>query len=197
MSRRAGQRHRLLWDRRSRLALTSTVGLLVMTLAACAPPPSPTESAPPGRGGKASKEALFGDPSLVPTRAGERARVEIALARTIEEHLAEDPQLTAVRVHVASADGKGEGPAQVVISFQGPHGGAQDQEERARELALGILGDREANLTIDRIEAPRGAQVLSPAQVRPLSIILALALLALGASAGISIDRLRRRRSRV
>jgi len=195
MSPRSSLRHRR-WDgRRRRLVLASTVALLQIALAGCAPPPSP-RSAPQVRH-KTSKEALFGDPSLVPTRAGERARVEIALARTIEEHLAEDPEISAVRAHVASADGKGEGPAQIVISLQGPRGGALEQEERAREVALAILGDREAKVTIDRIEAPRGAQEPPSAQVRPLSVILALALLALGASAAISVDRLRRRRSRV
>jgi hypothetical protein len=181
-----------------------------MTLAACAPPNAtrgdpiraggtskPSKPSKPSRPGKASKEALFGDPSLMPTRDGERARVEIALARTIEEHLAEDPRLTAVRAHVTSASGHSGGPTQVVISFRGPQEGAQAQELRARELALGILGDPAAQVTIDRIEAPRGAQEPSPAQVRPLSIVLALVLLALGASAGISVDRLRRRRSRV
>lgn len=177
-----------------------------MTLAACAPPNATrgdpiraggaSKPSKPNRPSKASKEALFGDPSLMPTRAGERARVEIALARTIEEHLAEDPRLRAVRAHVTSASGQGE-PTQVVISFQGPQEGAQAQEERARELAVGILGDPAAQVTIDRLEAPRGAQEPSPAQVRPLSIVLALVLLALGASAGISVDRLRRRRSRV
>lgn len=194
MSRRA--------DPRPRLAHAWAVGLLGMTLAACAPPPNATRgdairASRASEPGKASKEALFGDPSLMPTRDGERARVEIALARTIEEHLAEDPRLTAVRAHVTRAGGQDGGPTQVVISFHGPQEGAQAQEERALELALGILGDPAAQVTIDRVEAPRGAQEPPPAQVRPLSILLALVLLALGASAGISVDRLRRRRSRV
>ncbi len=160
---------------------------------ACTPPPA-GDRASAARAERPSKEALFGDPSLVPTREGERARVEIALARTIEEHLAEDPQLAAVRAHVTAP---AAGPAQVLISFRGPEAGAKAQEERARRIALGILGDRPAQVTIDRVELPPGAQEHAPAQERPLlNLALVLALLALGASAGVSLDRLRRRRSR-
>src|SRR5690606_7595610 len=50
----------------------------------------PLPKAPPPAEARSDKEALFGDPMLVPSRAGERAREELALAGEIERLIAAD-----------------------------------------------------------------------------------------------------------
>jgi len=137
------------------------------------------------------KEALFGDPALVPTREGEQARRELALAGSIEEHLAGDPNVGAVRVDVSA---KPDRTPQVIISLHAS-GSPQALTERSQRVSRAILADPEATVTVDIVGDSALAQG-SDAQPRPLlTLALVLALLALGASAGITLDRTRRRSS--
>ncbi|MCH9687428.1 MAG: hypothetical protein K0V04_38695 [Deltaproteobacteria bacterium] len=69
---------------------------LVVTAACGAPNPRPG----PVARQTSDKAALFGDPTLVPTRAGERARQEIALAHEIEHAARVLPAVARVRVDV-------------------------------------------------------------------------------------------------
>jgi len=127
---------------------------------------------------------LFGDPALVPTRAGERARTELALAGTIQEHLAEDPQLAVLRTHVSAPPGE---PAHVVLSLRGPSERATQIQSRAETVARAVLGAPKAQVTVDLV-ASSPAPEPRHAYLRPFLIV---AWLALGASLGITIDRLR------
>ncbi len=161
--------------------------LLVLSLGACAP--ARQQEPPRQRSAPRTKATLFGDPALVPTRAGERARTELALASTIREHLAEDPQLAVLRTHVTTPAGE---PPQVVISLRGPSERAPEIQSRAETVARAVIGTPKTQVTVDLVAADP-AQEPKYAHLRPFLIV---ALLALGASLGVTIDRLRQRSGR-
>lgn len=156
---------------------TGTCGhvLVVMSLvtsAACDEP----RVAPRAR----SKQQLYGDPALVPTRAGERAREELARAGAVSSALAAlGAEELEVEVRLPLADD----PGAVVVAGRAPPGLS---EPEIRALVTALCGPWSAGATQLqwRVEGPRG---------RGGDLPLALALLGLGASAGITLDRLRRR----
>ncbi|MBK8264311.1 MAG: hypothetical protein IPK80_23595 [Nannocystis sp.] len=154
--------------------------LLLALLAAC-----PAAPAPPRAPRPADKRALYGDPALLPTRRGELAREELALAGEIERLLADDPTLAPIRAHVALPP---EGAPVVVIAA------AADPADRPRLAAIARAVVPHPQLRVVLHPLPAAAP---PAPPPPLPVHLwplALALLALGASAGITLDRLRLRR---
>ena len=63
---------------------------------------------------RAGKQAVFGDASLVPTRAGERARRELAIAGELER------ALTRLEFGAAQVDVELEAPVRVVVIAQAP-----------------------------------------------------------------------------
>ena len=75
-----------------------------------------TERQPPRRP-VPDKDALFGDPGLVPTREGERARREIALAGEIHNAIVVLPEVARARVDVELGDGEDE-PTRVVVAAE-------------------------------------------------------------------------------
>lgn len=128
-----------------------------------------------------TKQQLYGDPALVPTRAGERAREELARAGAVASGLA---ALGAGDVAVeVRLPGAGD-PGAVVVTGRAPPGRT---EPEIRALVESLCGPWSAGVTrlVWRAEGPRG---------RGGDLPLALALLGLGASAGITLDRLRRGR---
>jgi hypothetical protein len=131
------------------------------------------------------KEALFGDPALVPTRAGERAREELALAGSVRAALRARAGDGALAVEVRLPTG--DDPGAAVIA-----GELAVDAETALRIAEGVLGPWSAG----RVQvwlAPARAPA-SDARSGGLSWALALALAGLGVSAGVSIERLRQRR---
>lgn len=128
-----------------------------------------------------TKQQLYGDPALVPTRAGERAREELALAGTVGAGLA---ALGAEDLHVEVRLPLAGDPGAVVVAGRAPPGVS---EPEVRALVSALCGPWSAGVTrlAWRAEAPRG---------RGGDLPLSLALLGLGASAGITLDRLLRRR---
>ncbi|HFE46433.1 MAG TPA: hypothetical protein ENJ18_13225 [Nannocystis exedens] len=174
-------------DPRSRQQARAGCVLLGLALGACAP--TSHREPPRQRSTLQTKATLFGDPALVPTRAGERARTELALAGTIREHLAEDPELAILRIHVALPPTR---PPQVVISLRGPSERLPQLQNRAETVARAVVGVPETQVTVDLIAADP-AQEPKNAHLRPF---LMLALIALGASLGITIDRLRQDRGK-
>ncbi|MCB9701618.1 MAG: hypothetical protein H6711_06995 [Myxococcales bacterium] len=183
---------------------TIAVALALLSGAACRPEAAPTADV--DRGGRApvagprAKAAIYGDATLVPTRRGERAREELALAGAIEEALALDGRLRAIRVDVRLRDGA---PPEALIDLALAGGLGDDAEvaaidARAAAVAQAILGDPAARITLDRVAAPPPAAPPATGGARLPLALLVLALLGLGASAGITVDRLlgRRRRPR-
>ncbi|MEZ4382576.1 MAG: hypothetical protein R3A79_14660 [Nannocystaceae bacterium] len=155
----------------------------------------PARAAPPANPARA-KEALFGDARLVPTREGERARRELALAGAIAEHLAGDPQIRAPLVDVTLPERDADPAARphALVSLQAPADAQVALRAAIEALCRDVLGDPQASVTILR----RDPEPAAPAPAGHLRPLLALALLGLGASAGVVIDRRRRapRRSR-
>jgi hypothetical protein len=144
------------------------------------------------RGPTPDKAALFGDPTLVPTRVGEQARRELARAGEIEAAIAVLPGVDAVRVTVESA----EPEHRVVVTLRA----SADEASVRRAVAAiveGVMGRERPHALALIVDAT------SPDIDRPTGIplALALALVGLGASAGITLDRLarlrRRRRRRI
>jgi hypothetical protein len=160
---------------RRRIVLASTVVVL-----GCGEParPRPEPTTP-------DKRALYGDPSLVPTREGERIRREIALAGELEQTLRLFAELEDVRVHVDS----NTTPARVaVVGRASPHASA-DLHARVEAVVGGMVGPNTSILISIARPAPE-----PPVREPPLGLALALSLLGLGISIGVTADRLARRR---
>lgn len=150
------------------------------SLIACEPPRGPAIRELRG------KRELFGDPALVPTRAGERAREELALADAVSSALgALGAEGLAVEVRLPAAGD----PGAVVVTGAGPPGWG---EAEAARLVGELCGPWSAGVV--RV-AWRGAAP-TPPRGRAGDLPLYGALLGLGASAGVAVDRLRRRRAR-
>jgi len=177
-----------------------TLAGLAVALSATAcgdPPPRPV---PTTNATGPSKAELFGSASLVPTRAGERARAELALAaeldRVLEAMRAVDTADVAIRLPPTTFDSHASAPARALVTV------ALEPDADAASARIGIgrtartwLGPQ-AELDVTVAEA---APIAEPTQERPSKLLmLAVALLGLGASLGVTVDRAfdRRRRKR-
>ncbi|NVB40901.1 hypothetical protein G6O69_23885 [Pseudenhygromyxa sp. WMMC2535] len=196
-------------DRRTSLMLAATmaVGLLGCGEAA---PREPTRERP-----RLDKQALFGDPGLVPTREGERARRELALATSLVESL-ELIGVSGARVEVAL----GGGAPRVVIVARLPRTtqtelDALTGESEALALAMVPGLDAQGVHVLLRAEteadAAIGGGAGQPSQAAASAggrekrrgraawggreLGLGLALFGLGLSLGQLIERARRRRA--
>ncbi|WP_096325792.1 hypothetical protein [Nannocystis exedens] len=149
-------------------------------LAACEP-----ARAPEVRGVRGKRE-LFGDPALVPTRAGERAREELALSDAVVAALrALGAEGLAVEVRLPRADD----PGAVVVTGLGPPG----WDEPA---AAALVGELCGPWSAGRVRvAWRGAAPSRP-EGGPGDLPLLFALVGLGAAGGVTVDRALRRRAR-
>jgi len=163
-------------------------GVLVLVVACEGPVTSVRAVAGPEA--VAEKARLYGDPALVPTRAGERAREELALAGSVVAALrarAGDGAL-AVEVRLPTA----EDPGAAVVT-----GALTLDAASVARISEGVLGA----WSVGRVQvelAPPRAEVSEAGEAErvsaaPTTWLLALALLGLGVSAGVSIERLRRR----
>lgn len=122
---------------------------------------------------------MFGDARLVPTRAGERARLELALAgqlRTLLEPLRPPDGSVAVDVELG-----GRGPARVVVVAAGSW--PADLRERLDQLVSGVVP--EADIALVLAPSKQGRPVEGGGAPWPL----ALALLGLGVSLGVFVER--------
>jgi hypothetical protein len=157
--------------------------LMALALTACGQPPN-TVRAP----ARADKARIFGDASLVPTREGERIRREIALAGEIEALIEPLPEVTTAG---SSVDLRPP-TARVLVSVLTPEvteDETRQLEHYAREVAAAVVG-REAEISV----ALRSGPAPEPARSPAFPVLLALALVGMGSSAGIAFERLRRRR---
>lgn len=145
------------------------------SLSACE---APRAGEPAAAGGKA---ALYGDPALVPTRAGERAREELARAAAVADTLA---ALGAADLRVEVRLPRAGDPGAVVVVGRAPPGLG---EPEVRALVEGLCGPWSAGVVHLRWRPGE------PARGRGGDWPLHLALVGLGASAGVTLDRLRRR----
>lgn len=142
------------------------------------------------------KAALFGDATLVPTRQGEAARLELARAGEITAALRATGWIDDVRVDVEHAEIGTPSPVpHVVVAGRRNAASPADLDDRVRAVVAGIctraavvtLAIADAPTTNDRREQPRDV---------PRDIALGLALFGLGASLSLFADRAWRRRQR-
>ncbi|MFV8754030.1 hypothetical protein ACNOYE_26085 [Nannocystaceae bacterium ST9] len=151
-----------------------SVTLLMFALLAC----SPAEPRRPA--GAPDKRELFADPSLVPTREGERARRELALADELERLLARAEIPASVTVSLIE-------PASAVVVAR------SDELEATRTIAHAALpAIAPERITISLAE-PNERAPLNEQGARGLPIVL-LAL-GLGLASGVALERARLRYS--
>lgn len=135
------------------------------------------------------KAALFGEPSLVPTRAGERAREELALAAAVASAVAAraDGGAPVVEVRLPAA---GDGGAVVVA---GAVALAPEEVVRIAEAVVGAWSVGRVEVFAAGAGAGTPEAVTCPDAAGGPRWPLMLALTLFGASAGVAVDRLRRR----
>jgi len=152
-------------------------GLLLVACAAPAPR-APSRPAP-------DKQALYGDPALVPTRAGERAREELARAASVAAAVRARAGAGALAVEVRLP--AGEDPGAVVVTGEV----ALAAEDVAR-IAEGVVGPWSAGrVQVElgpAVELGSGAARVDDPPARS-GWALALALIGLGAAGGVALDR--------
>lgn len=147
------------------------------------PGPLRTEVAP-------DKESLFGDPGLVPTREGEHIRREIAVAGEIERAVLTLGGVARAHTNV-ELPREGSEPPRVLVAARLDAGGDRSTlDGRIRSVVRGVVGDvpdRALNVVLAEPAAPREERA------PPLPLLLGAGLVGFGLSAGVAVDRLRRR----
>lgn len=162
--------------------------LMFALLGACGDPPA--RRAPP-MARPADKAAMYGDPALIPTRSGERARAEVALAEEIRVALETLHEVESARVSVRTLDG--ETPHSAALVLRGhPGSSSLGLRARATRIAASILGSTRAELTVE----VSVAQVEATQDDTPPRPLILVAVLGLGFFLGLTFDRMRRLVSR-
>lgn len=138
---------------------------------------------------EADKAALYGDPALVPTRAGERARQELALAAAVATAVAAGADGGAPVVEVRLPAGS-DGGAVVVA------GEVALAAEEVVRIAEAVVGAWSVGRVAVFVRSPRAGALAAAEGPAGPDWPLALALVGFGVSAGIAVERLRRGSSR-
>lgn len=164
----------------------------LVALAACgASSPTPQRRPP-------DKAALFGDPTLVPTRQGEAARLELARSGEITAALRATGWIDDVRVDVEHPETEVRAPsvvAHVVVAGRRNATSPVDLDDRVRAVVAGICAGDTA-VTLALAEAPTADEPRERPRDLPRTLALGLALFGLGASLSLFADRAWRRRRR-
>lgn len=149
----------------------------------------PARSRVPDRAA-ADKAALFADASLVPTRQGERARREVALAQEIEQALGVLPSVARARVDVELPERPTDASPRVLAVISGDVGAdAAALTTRARTIAHAVMGPAAA---VEVVAEPIPAANPEPdPPAVPLRWPLLLAVLGLGFFGGMLLERIR------
>ncbi len=145
-----------------------------------------TERRPTPQTTPRDKAALFGDPSLVPTRSGERARRELGLAHEVSAALELLPTVLESNVSVESE--------RVMVVLRGRAQTDADQlGAHARTIAGQIVGPHASIEVLVELEATPASPPPSPVPALPWP--LAIGLLGLGFCTGVVVERVRRIRA--
>ena len=144
-----------------------------------------------------TKASLFGDASLIPTRAGEQARAELALSAELTRVVLALPDVVAATATVRTpSEPRGLRAAQpsptraVVAATTAADSDATQTHRDVEALTRTWLGPQ-ADVQVIVAYAPD----LAPETPPPLGM-LAFALLGLGATLGVTVDRAVDRRRR-
>lgn len=164
--------------------------LLLLALSACEAPASVTPRSPgPETFAEPDKRSLYADAGLLPTREGERARSELALAGEIHAGL----ELIGLGPAHVDVELRGSKPRAVVVARVDPDAELAELEDQVAELAAASVPD------LDRAAVhvwlhPRAESGEPRRERAPWA--LALACLGLGLSLGVTLERARGRRAR-
>ena len=158
---------------------------VVLLAGACGEPASPRRK-PVRRA--SDKAALYGDAALLPTRSGERARAEIALAEEVRVAVETLHDVERARVSVTSKTDDTPTSAALVVRTRSESANA-DVRAAATRIARATLG-RDTELTVE-VSAPHADVPLedTPSPRRPFVLF---AVLGLGISLGLTFDRTRK-----
>lgn len=139
----------------------------------------------PPRARVPDKAALYGDPGLLPTREGEAARRELAMSAELAQVVAATGWIESPHVDVEIA----EATTTVIVGGVRNAAAPEDLEQQVLAVAYGIAGDgATVTMVLGDADAPKPA--------RAMDASLLLAVLGLGASLSLMIDRAWRRRRR-
>ncbi len=170
---------------RRRTARPRHLLVVVLLATACGEPASPRQT-PVRRA--SDKAALYGDAALLPTRAGERARAEIALAEEVRVAVETLHDVERARVTVTSKSGDTPASAALVVRTRSDSVKTEVRAATTR-IARATLG-RDTELTVE-VTAPQADVPVedTPSPRRPLVLF---AVLGLGISLGLTFDRTRK-----
>ncbi len=174
-----------------RLRFTSCFAVLggALVLGGCGEP-APKRSA---RTQVSGKDRLYGDPGLVPTREGERARAELALRHDLQEAVAALPQVRRATAMVRISEGDVAG-AVLILEASPEH--AQTAARASRVIAQQVLGPVGAAKLVVQSYDTGPLPSAGPAQSTDVRWPLLFAILGLGFSIGLLFDRTRQRARR-
>lgn len=135
----------------------------------------------------ADKEALYGDAMLVPTREGERVRLEVALAGQVEAAAKVAVDTAGVSADVELVDA----PPRVTLAvrLERPDPDPVVTKASLESLARAIVKDADVHVLVTAPASESGRPAASPNGTAGLWLVL----LGLGVSLGITIERLRLR----
>ena len=143
------------------------------------------------------KQELYGDPGLVPSREGEHARRELALAGEITRSIQALNLASAISVQIqlplASAE-VSHGHALVIVTPKSSQQDTPSLEPQIVRVVQANLGTNWQQAQITILWAPLPQPISAPLSKEHSFLSLALSLIIFGASAGITLDRILRRR---
>lgn len=178
------------------MRLAVAIAGLVLAGAGCGDPaPRPVSS---GNAEAPSKAELFGSATLVPTRAGEQARAELSLAAELTRVVEAMPRVesaeVAIRLPPPTFGGNAPAPPRALMTV------ALEPEADSASLRTSVEGSArtwlgpDAELSVTMVESAPHAP---PTEERPGRLVMiAVTLLGLGASLGVTVDRAFDRRRR-
>lgn len=152
-----------------RLHRIAVIMLMLAVGPGCDPEPRPSAPAK-----TTDKRSLYADPTLVPSRAGERARAELATSGEVERVVGAHPDVESV---VASQNGE----TLVVVAVVDPSVTPAELDALVKPL---VPQGTSVSVQTHAKKAP-------PNTRRGLPMVLAIALVGLGLSAGVWLERYR------
>lgn len=179
------------------------MGCVALLVLACDPSPPPRDglTAETTRKTRPDSSSLYADPALVPSRDGEHARRELALAGDASTLLEALPEIRRAEVVVrlpaprsGTRDEEATPNATVVLELDGPDAESEAVRARALRILRGAIDPRVA-VQLELLGPSAGVEGRADGHgPRAVDFGLALALLGFGLSAGILLERMRRRR---
>src|SRR5690606_7096255 len=147
-----------------------------------AAPPRPLPAPP-----RPDKASLYGDPSIVPTRRGEHARAELALAGELESLVEALEGVRSTRTDDTLTPELALDRAVVVVQNDRPREDEGELELDVQSIARATLPPGATTVLLHQVSGEE-----RPSEPSRPSLLLAFVSLALGISIGVTAERLAR-----